>query len=71
MRVAYISPYLPRECGIATFNSNVVQAILTTLKRQGQSQQASGFGVALNDSDRLEQYEYPEEVRFVVRQERQ
>ena len=71
MRVAYISPYLPRECGIATFNSNVVQAVLTTLKRQGQSQQASGFGVALNDSDRLEQYEYPEEVKFVVRQERQ
>ena len=71
MKVAYLSTYLPRECGIATFNSNVVQAILTNLQQQGQSRQASGFGVALNDSDAPDEYEYPEDVRFVIRQERQ
>ena len=71
MKVAYISTYLPRECGIATFNSNVVRAVLTNLKRQGQTGQESGFGVAMNDSDNLDEYEYPEEVKFVVRQQRQ
>ena len=49
MKVAYISTYLPRECGIATFNQNVVRAIALNLARQGQTGPESGFGVALND----------------------
>jgi glycosyltransferase involved in cell wall biosynthesis len=71
MKIAYISTYLPRECGIATFNNNVVRAILANLKMQGQSWQESGFGVAMNDSENLTEYEYPEEVKFVIRQDRQ
>ncbi|MFD2147619.1 hypothetical protein [Mucilaginibacter antarcticus] len=27
MKIAYISTYPPRECGIATFNQNLVKAI--------------------------------------------
>jgi glycosyltransferase involved in cell wall biosynthesis len=71
MKIAYISTYLPRECGIATFNDNVVRAIMTNLNRQGQTWQDSGFGVAMNDSENLAAYEYPEEVKFVIRQDRQ
>ena len=71
MKIAYISTYLPRECGIATFNDNVVRAIMTNLHLQGQSWQQSGFGVAMNDSEDTAAYEYPEEVRFVIRQDRQ
>ena len=71
MKIAYISTYLPRECGIATFNDNVVRAIMTNLHLQGQSWQQSGFGVAMNDSEDTAAYEYPEEVKFVIRQDRQ
>ena len=71
MRVAYISTYLPRECGIATFNRNVVRAIGANLQLQGQTGPESGFGVALNDSDSLTEYEYSAEVQFVIRQEHQ
>lgn len=69
MKVAYISTYLPRACGIATFNSNVIRAIGANL--QGQTGPENGFGVALNDSDSLIQYEYPAHVQFVIRQEHQ
>jgi glycosyltransferase involved in cell wall biosynthesis len=71
MKIAYISTYLPRECGIATFNNNVIRAVLANLSRQGQTWQESGFGVAMNDSEHLAEYEYPEEVKFVIRQDRQ
>ncbi len=62
---------MPRECGIATFNSNVIRAVFANLSRQGQTWQESGFGVAMNDSENLTEYEYPEEVKFVIRQDRQ
>ncbi|PSR57001.1 glycosyl transferase [Adhaeribacter arboris] len=71
MKIAYISTFLPRECGIATFNNNVVRAILANLKLQRQTWQASVFGMAMNDSESLSEYEYPEEVKFVIRQNSQ
>lgn len=71
MKVAYISTYLPRECGIATFNSNVMRAIGANLEAQGQTGPESGFGVAMNDSDSRTEYEYPAEVQCVIRQEHQ
>lgn len=71
MKIAYISTYLPRECGIATFNNNVVRAILANFKAHGQTAQESGFGVAVNDSEDVDEYAYPEEVKFVIRQDRQ
>ncbi|WP_069659243.1 glycosyltransferase family 4 protein [Arcticibacter eurypsychrophilus] len=69
MKIAYISTYLPRECGIATFNSNLILAISSNFKDQVFSD--SGFVVALNDSDDIKQYIYPKEVKFVIRQEQQ
>lgn len=70
MKIAYISTYPPRECGIATFNQNLMGAISanfpekTTLLR-------GGFVVALTDSENIQEYEYPEEVKYVIRQDHQ
>jgi glycosyltransferase involved in cell wall biosynthesis len=70
MKIAYISTYPPRECGIATFNYNLMQAVSANFSNRDKLVQ-SGFVVALNDSESLQEYEYPKEVKFVVRQNHQ
>src|ERR1700744_5485720 len=70
MRIAYISTYPPRACGIATFNQNLVNAVNANFPGKSTSLQ-SGFVVALNDSEDLKEYKYPDEVKFVVRQNHQ
>ncbi len=67
MKIAYLSSYTPRECGIATFNYNLVRAI----NAGNADGSLNGYVVAMNDSDDPEEYDYPEEVKFVVRQEYQ
>lgn len=70
MKLAYISTYPPRECGIATFNQNLMRAISANYpKRNALSE--GGFVVALNDSEDLHEYEYPEEVKYIIRQNHQ
>lgn len=67
MKIAYISTYPPRECGIATFNHNLLRAI-------GYDKTAvsdDSYVVAMNDSDNLDEYEYPKEVKYRIRQENQ
>lgn len=67
MKIAYISTYPPRECGIATFNHNLLRAI-------GYDKTAvseDSFVVAMNDSEDLDAYEYPAEVKYKIRQENQ
>ncbi|MBB6499957.1 glycosyltransferase family 4 protein [Pedobacter cryoconitis] len=67
MKIAYISTYPPRECGIATFNNNLLNAIgLDTSEVSKNS-----FVVALADSEDLTAYEYPPEVKYIIRQENQ
>jgi hypothetical protein len=54
--IALIGNYLPRRCGIATFTTDLLEAI---------SAEAPGthcWSVAMNDV--LEGYPYPPEVRF-------
>ena len=70
MKIAYISTYPPRECGIATFNQNLMGAISANFPERGTLVQ-SGFVVALTDSEDLQEYEYPEEVKYVIRQNHQ
>lgn len=67
MKIAYISTYPPRECGLATFNQNLIRAISSNQNQKVSSNR--GYVIALNDSDSVEEYVYPEEVKFVVRQQ--
>ncbi|MDB5089043.1 MAG: hypothetical protein JWR09_3037, partial [Mucilaginibacter sp.] len=70
MKIAYISTYPPRECGIATFNQNLMRAINANFPER-KSPLNGGFVVALNDSESIQEYEYPEEVKYVIRQNHQ
>jgi len=67
MKIAYISTYPPRECGIATFNNNLLKAIGHDTKEVSKD----SFVVALTDSEDLTTYEYPPEVKYVIRQDNQ
>jgi glycosyltransferase involved in cell wall biosynthesis len=67
MKIAYISSYPPRECGIATFNNNLLNAIGHDPKLVSKE----SFVVAMSDSEDIDTYEYPKEVKFIVRQENQ
>ncbi|RZJ78478.1 MAG: glycosyltransferase [Flavobacterium sp.] len=67
MKIAYISTYPPRECGLATFNQNLVNAL--SLNPSYNPQQS--FVVAMNESENLDEHAYPKEVKFVIRQQNQ
>jgi len=67
MKIAYISTYPPRECGIATFNNNLLKAI----SHDTNAVSPDSFVVAMTDSEHLGTYEYPDEVQYVIRQENQ
>jgi len=60
--VALIGSYLPRQCGIATFTADLAAAILEN--NPGMDCTI----VAMND--RREGYEYPETVKFEIRQDK-
>jgi glycosyltransferase involved in cell wall biosynthesis len=55
-RVAVIGNYLPRQCGIATFTTDVCRALATTYP------ETDVFAVPVNDIE--EGYDYPPQVRF-------
>jgi glycosyltransferase involved in cell wall biosynthesis len=56
--VAVIGNYLPRQCGIATFTADLVQAL------SSETSDRACWAIAMND--RPEGYAYPEEVRFEI-----
>ena len=60
LKIIFISSYIPRECGIATYTNNVIGAI----KAADPSVQASV--VAMNDAE----YNYPKEVISSINQEK-
>jgi glycosyltransferase involved in cell wall biosynthesis len=55
-RIAFIGNYLPRQCGIATFTTDLCEAVA------GASPETNCFAVPVNDTDRG--YAYPPRVRF-------
>jgi len=65
MRIAYISTCQPRQCGLATFNENLVRAVSGYLPFS----ESGSFMVALNDSEDKYLYDYDNRVKFVISQE--
>ncbi len=59
--IAFVSDYLPRKCGIATFTSDLCNAVAS--ESDGKY---DGFTVATNDVPGG--YPYPDRVRFEIRQ---
>ncbi len=62
LRFACLGTYPPRKCGIATFSSDLCQAICRELKEEEGCQ-----FIAVDDTP--QGYAYPERVRFELRQE--
>jgi len=58
--VAVIGNYLPRQCGIATFTTDLVEALVV------EAPDINIWTVAMNDKP--EGYAYPEKVRFEINQ---
>ncbi len=57
-RIAFLGNYLPRRCGIATFTTDLCQAI------SAQAPEAECFSIAMNDT--RDGYAYPAPVRFEI-----
>ena len=60
-RIAFIGNYLPRECGIATFTTDLCTALGVEYGHERL------FAIPVNDPD--SSYEYPEKVRLELAQE--
>src|ERR1035441_4374230 len=60
-RIAFIGNYLPRQCGIATFTTDLCDALAS---EYGNSRL---FAIPVNDPE--SRYEYPERVRLELEQE--
>ncbi|MFX1313982.1 MAG: glycosyl transferase family 1, partial [Promethearchaeota archaeon] len=54
--IAFIGNYLPRQCGIATFMSDILKAVSNDLPKR------NCWALAMNDTP--EGYPYPKQVRF-------
>ena len=67
MKLAFIATYPPRICGIGTFTGNLFHSIIN--KEDPEDKRIDGFVVALNDHD--QKYDYPKEVKYIIRQEHQ
>lgn len=65
MKIANISTYPPRECGIGTFTQNLLHSLMDA----DQSRSISGFVVAISDHEQI--YPYPSEVKLSIQQEQQ
>ncbi|MGA2085188.1 MAG: glycosyltransferase family 4 protein [Terracidiphilus sp.] len=60
-RIAFVGNYLPRECGIATFTTDLCNAIA------GEYGEGHLFAIPVNDLD--SSYDYPTQVRLEIAQE--
>ena len=67
MKLAYIGTYPPRECGIGTFTKNLISSMLNVGGNGKETNE--GFVIAISDFDQV--YQYPEEVKLVIRQDKQ
>ena len=69
MKIAYISTYLPRKCGIATFNDNLEKALHANFQDQSSSEKS--FGIAVHDGEDTPAGFYPDHVKVILRENNQ
>ncbi len=62
LKVLFIGTYVPKECGIATFTSDLLNSV------SGENSDIQCEVIALNDAS--ETYNYPEEVVFQIEREK-
>jgi len=60
-RIAFVGNYLPRQCGIATFTTDLCTALSTEFGSERL------FAIPVNDPDSA--YDYPHQVRLELEQE--
>jgi len=65
MKSVYISTFTPRECGIATFSSDLLNAVQANDNQTILQQDV----IAIDDEKGA--YTYPKEVKFVIQQDQQ
>jgi len=68
MKLTYVSTYPPRECGLASFNKNIIHAINYNI--QDKSFSNEGTCVVAIDAEKGK-VGYPEEVKFIIGQHSQ
>lgn len=69
MKLTYVSTYPPRECGLASFNKNIIHAINSNI--QDKQTSAEDTCVVAIDGGEGRVSEYPGEVKFVINQHSQ
>ncbi len=67
MKIAHISTYPPRECGIGTFTQNLLHSLVNVERKD--TKPVTAFVVAISDHEQV--YAYPPEVKLVIQQEQQ
>lgn len=67
MKLTFIGTYPPRECGIGTFTNDLFNSMVNNPDNGNDSNE--GFVIALSDFPN--EYEYPDEVKGIIRQNRQ
>ncbi len=67
MKVIYIATYPPRKCGIGTYTNNLIKSV--THNTKSNSVKDDALVIAMNEDN--SEYEYPEEVKFVIRSNHQ
>jgi glycosyltransferase involved in cell wall biosynthesis len=67
MKIALIGTYPPRKCGIGTFTNNLLKAIAANTDHHDLASVAQVIAIDEDGQD----YEYPEEVKLTIRQNRQ
>jgi glycosyltransferase involved in cell wall biosynthesis len=64
LNIAFVGNYCPRVCGIATFTTDLCEAVAGQLGRR-----SNVFAVAVNDSE--QGYAYPRRVEFTIQKNQQ